>query len=68
MAHYVLHIEGDDAADIDGGAGAAAHLHQLVSDLSDAGHIVYAASITVGVARDLVKHHDGELHYEHRPQ
>jgi hypothetical protein len=68
MAHYVLHVEGDDADDADGPAGPAVHLHQLVRDLSEAGHVVYAASITVGVARDLVKHHDGELHYEHRPQ
>lgn len=64
MAHYVLHVEGSPPDDQDPGEW----LHSLVAGLADAGHTVYAASITVGEARDLVKHHDGELHYEHRPQ
>jgi hypothetical protein len=42
-------------------------LHQLVHELTEAGHIVFAASVTTGTSRDLIKHHDGDLHYEHRP-
>ena len=66
MAGYVLHVEAStpDGSDEDPGEW----LHSLVAGLADAGHVVYAASITVGTARDLIKHHDGELHYEHRPQ
>jgi hypothetical protein len=67
MGHYVLHIEGNGPHDTGSQDDADLMLHQLVHELAEAGHTVFAASVTTGTTRDLIKHHDGELHYEHRP-
>lgn len=68
MAHYVLHVEGSGPLDSGTDEDAALMLHQLVHELTASGHTVFAAALTAGTARDLIKHHDGVLHYEHRPE